>query len=254
MFAISIVTLNRADILARTLTAIHDTCPEAHQVHVTNNASTDSTGDLLREACRAGLVTSFVNLIENLGTSGGRNAHWEHCIGHDSVRMDDKVLPLTSGWLTAFKRQSEQHHAIIATPYDPTVMPLHRIAPCMEYVEWPQDQGRGGPLIFIPAGVTEQTGAIDELGDESTGERCKYGWCDCLQIERACLLGWHFGFSLRVPVAYLARANPARREGAMRWHPAYMERRRQYTEGERDVFVDVRETHGWAAARAAVSA
>lgn len=250
-FAISIVTLNRAEVLARTLQAIQDTCQvERPLVYVTDNASMDETPVLLCRAKRDGLITDYVTLAENLGTSGGRNAHWANCIGHDAIRMDDKVLPLAAGWLTAMKRQADQHHAIIATPYDESVMMLHRIAPAVEYVKWDRDEGRGGPLIFVPAEVTTALGGVDELMDGD--ERALYGWDDCLQIERAILLGWNFGFTLRVPVEYLAKANPARREGAMRWHSVYLERRRQYAEAERDVLVDVKETVGYKAGMEAI--
>ncbi len=241
-YAISMVTMNRAPVLRRVLDGILATTQaEQPAIVVTNNASTDDTRALLDEYEAGGKIRAW-HIPENLGTAGGRNAHWQHCIGHDAIRMDDKVLPLAAGWLTAMKRQADQQHAIVATPYDPTVLALLRIAPAVEFVRWDNDAGRGGPLIFIPAEATEALGGMDEYTEGD--ERCLYGWDDCALIERAVLLGWGFGFSLRVPVEYLTQANPARRAGAMRWHRLYMERRRQYEAAERDVFIPIESTTG----------
>ena len=223
MICLSMVTYNRADVLARTLQAIFDTCREdEYRLLVSDNASIDGTRELLDRLEAEGKLKAW-HLAENLGTCGGRNAHWAECIGHDSIRMDDKVLPLVPGWLRTLKRQSEERHALVAIPYDATVQFLWNVAPPIDYVQWHVDQGRGGPLIYIPAGVIEQLGGVDELHPD-----IRYGWDDCLFIERALLLGWNFGFSLRVPVEFLAGASPERRASAMQYHPLYVERMRQY--------------------------
>lgn len=242
MIKISMVTWNRRPILERVLQAIFDTCPEEYELYVTSNACTDGTNELLKDLEAQGKLRAWY-LPENLGTDIGRNAsHWPECVGFDTVRMDDKVLPLASGWLTALKVASDRFHAIVGPPYDPSVRQLEVFAPPVECVDWPQDQGRGGPLLFIPGQVTAALGACDELDPEH-----KYGWTDCLYIERAILLGWHFNFTLHVPVEFLAQADSARRNSAMQWHPLYLERRRQYQEAERDVWIDPESTIGWRA-------
>ncbi len=244
MFALSVVTWNRRELLERVLRTVEETTrAEAESVGVkvlvTDNGSTDGTPDMLRQMEAAGKLRAWL-LPENRGTAEGRNAHWAECLGHDAVRLDDKVLPLCAGWLTALKVQSDRYHAILAPPYDPTVRHIEVLAPAVDYVGWPQDMGRGGPLIYIPAEVTAALGGVDELDPE-----IRYGWDDVLQIERAMLLGWNFGFTLRVPVEFLASANPARRASAMKWHPLYLERLHQYREAERDVLIPMEETAGW---------
>lgn len=222
--------MNRASVLERTLQGLRDTCEDI-EILVTDNGSTDSTPDLLRAMEAAGRLRAFI-LPENRGTAGGRNAHWAECIGHDTVRLDDKCLPLVPGWLKAMQRQAYERHAIVAVPYDPTVLHLWQVAPCIDFVQWDIDQGQGGPVIFIPAEVTEQLGAVDELSPD-----IKYGWDDCAYLERARLLGWKVGFSLRAPFEFLTGANPASRAKAMEYHPLYVERLRQYRDAERDVFI-----------------
>lgn len=238
MINISVVTFNRREMLQRVLEAIVQTCPEEHRVYVTDNASSDDTGGWLMEEEAKGKLRAWL-LPENLGTSGGRNAHWRECADGDAVRMDDKVLPLARGWLSVLQEQSRQHHAIVAVPYDPSVLWLWRLAPIADFVVWESEGGAGGPLIYIPQGVIQALGGVDELGD------CKYGWDDCLFIERAKLLGWKFGFSLRCPCQFLAQASPERRAKAMEYHPRYMERLKEYQEAQRDLFIPFEETNGY---------
>lgn len=245
MIHLSMVTYQRRDILRKTLDAIIATTPEPYRLLVSDNACTDGTAELLDDY-KSRMPLDVWHLSDNLGTAGGRNAHWQECLGVDSVRIDDKVLPLASGWLTALKTASDQHHAIVGPPYDPSIGFLHNLAPALEYIDWPQDHGRGGPLLFIPGEVTAALGAVDELADD-----IKYGWDDSSFIHRAMLLGWHFGFTLRVPVQMMASANPAARERAMQYHPLYLKRLHEYTEAERDVFLPLEETYGWKAGQAA---
>ena len=235
--------MNRRDVLRATLEAIFTTTrreadAEGVQVLVTDNNSEDDTPDMLREMEQDGKLRAWL-LPENLGTSGGRNAHFGECIGHDTVRLDDKALPLVAGWLTTMRALSEKHHALLGPPYDPTVRALEKIAPCVPFFDWPHEQGQGGPVIFIPAQATEQLGGIDELPG------CRYGWDDCAQVQRAMLLGWHYGFCLNTPWRFTASASPERRAKAMEYHPLYLERLREYKEAERDVFVPIESTEGY---------
>lgn len=238
-YMLSMVTMNRRQTLFRVLDAIYDTTEteqkaEGVRVLVTDNGSTDGTVGMLRSSARWPGIEVFP-LPENAGTERARNiTHWPLCVGHDTVRIDDKVLPLAPDWLTVLRLQSQRHHSIVATPYDPTVTPLQVLAPTLGYVNWPENRGRGGPLIFIPGEVTAALGGCDELHPDH-----RYGYSDCLYIERAMLLGWKFGFSLRCPVEYLARADPSRRNSAAQWHTIYMERSRQYAEGERDLYIPI---------------
>lgn len=239
MFCLSMVTMNRRDTLARVLEAIIATTQreaeaEGVAIYVTDNGSTDDTPDMLREMEAAGKLKAWC-LPENAGTERGRNiTHWPLCIGHDTVRIDDKVLMLAPGWLTVLRLQSQRNHSIVATPYDPTVLPLHALAPPLGYLNWAENRGRGGPLLFIPGEVTSALGGCDELHPDH-----RYGYSDCLYIERAMLLGWNFGFSLRCPVEYLARADASRRNSAAQWHAIYTEHSRQYAEAERDLYIPV---------------
>lgn len=239
MIIISMVTWNRKDILERTLAAIERTCAgEDYRVIVTDNGSVDGSPEMLRQMEDEGKLKAYI-MDENLGTEMGRNVHFAECIGHDTIRMDDKVLPLAKGWLTALKAVADKHHAIVGPPYDESMRFLNTIAPPISYFGWQVDHGQGGPLLFIPAEATKQLGACDEIPG------MVYGWGDCLFIERARLLGWNFGFSLHVPVEFLASASPERRAKAMEYHPLYLERLREYKEAERDVFIDVRLTEGY---------
>jgi len=130
-YAISIVTLNRLPILEQVLTAVWETTRvEQPLIFVTDNGSDDGTPALLREWEREGRLRAWL-LPENVGAAAGRNAHWAECIGHDTVKLDDKVKPLCAGWLTALKALSEQHHAIVGPAYDPTVRGMEIVAPCV---------------------------------------------------------------------------------------------------------------------------
>lgn len=245
MIKLSIVTYNRKDVLRRTLENVEATCPEEHQILVTDNGSIDGTWEMLKNMEKEGRLKAWC-LKENLGTAGGRNAHWAECLGFDSVRMDDKVMPQARGWLTSLKVQSDQYHSIVGPPYDPSTSYLWTIAPTVDYVRWDSEQGEGGPLIFIPGEVTEMLGGVDELAPD-----IKYGWDDCLYIRRARLLGWGFGFSLRVPVQFTASASPERRAKAMEYHHLHVQRLKEYSEAERDLFIDTSTTYGWVAGREA---
>jgi len=229
-FAISLVTMNRCAILERVLDGIAATCAaERPTILVSDNGSEDGTPAMLREREARGELRAWL-LPENVGIAKARNAHWGECIGKDTVRMDDKALPLTVGWLGILKRQSEWWHACIGTPYDPTVQVLWLYEPLYDFVEWNQ-AGEGGPVLFVPAALTEALGGWDEI------EGLRYGWEDVLLNHRARLLGWRYGFSLRVKFEMLASASAATRLQALDFHAAYMERRREYEEGLRDVFI-----------------
>lgn len=250
MYAITICTMNRQAVLQRTLDAILATTrqegeTEGVEILVVDNNSEDSTPDLLREYERQGKLKAWC-LPSNLGTEMGRNVFWAETGGKDTLRMDDKVMPLYPGWLRSLKVLADRNHALMAVPYDPAVLGLWRLAPIVPAMTWPHEQGVGGPLIFIPAEVRDQLGGCDEIPG------MVYGWGDILYIERAKLLGWKFGFSLRSPVEFLASANPARRAGAMEYHGLYMERLREYREAERDLYIDPLSTEGYRIGQEAV--
>lgn len=250
-FAVSIVAYRRRDILRRTLEAVWETTrEEAPLVVCCDNNSGDGTAEMLAEYERDGrLIANCLDV--NIGTSGGHNANLSACQGRDLVRLDDKSRVTTPGWLTSLKVISDQHHAILAPPYDPTVQSLWTIAPCVPFVQWDVNgAGVGGPLIYFPAEVMEALGAFDEIR-KPDGELAVYGWDDCLAVQRAAEIGWRWGFTLRCPVEFAAQASPERRAKAMEWHPAYQELLRQYREAERDLTVDLTTTAGYRAARAA---
>ncbi len=239
MFILSVVTFNRKDILRQTLEVLERTCPEEHRIIITDNGSNDGTPDMLREMDAQGRLEAYL-LPENIGVARARNAHWPECIGHDAVKIDDKVLMITPGWLTACKLQSEIHHALIGFPYDPTVQHLYRFAPIIDY--WPHPgqhkEGEGGPMTYIPGEVSKILGAWDELPG------CLYGWEEILYNHRARLMGWNYGFSLRIPHSILAQASLAGREHAMAHHADHMQRYKEYENAERDVFIDPEDTDG----------
>jgi glycosyltransferase involved in cell wall biosynthesis len=247
-YVVSIVTLNRRSILEQVLAAVWETTrQEDAAILVTDNGSDDGTPDLLRDWERQGRLRAWL-LPENIGAAAGRNAHWAECIGHDAVKLDDKVRPLCAGWLTALKALSDQHHAILGPAYDPTVRGMEIVAPCVPFIRWDSDAGVGGPYTYVPAALTEALGAWDEFVKPS-GERSRYGFDDCLYIQRARLLGWTYGFSMRSPMEYLAQASPAARAHAMSFHPIYEQLLREYREAERDVLIPVESTYGWAVGR-----
>lgn len=237
--------MNRKNILAESLEAIIATTRdeaelEGVQIFVTDNGSTDGTPEFLRQMELEGKLNAWC-MAENLGTEVGRNVYWQHCQGAYTVRIDDKVKPLVPGWLKSMRRLSDLHkNALVAVPYDPTVMFLHDVAPCISYLRWDNDQGQGGPLILIPPPVIDALGACDEIPG------LVYGWGDCLYIKRAALLGYEFGFSLRSPVEFLTSASPEARAKAMEFHSVYVERLREYQEAERDVFIPIDSTRGYA--------
>ena len=241
-FAISIVTMNRKLLLSQVLAAIEATCFEPHIVFVTDNASTDQTPEMLKGMEKQGKLKAYC-LSENMGTSGGRNAQMSDWLGMDSVRIDDKVLVTCKGWLTALKVQSQMYHALLSVCYDPTVIHLNSLAPLLDWVQWDEQGGQGGPLMFVPGEVSAALGGADEYTDGD--ERCVYGFDDCSYIHRAQLLGWRYGFTFRVPHEILAQASPEGRQRAMRWHPVYQELRRQYENGDRDLYIDPKQTEGY---------
>lgn len=235
---VSIVTHNRRAILERTLAALWETCTEDPlDVLITDNGSTDGTPGYLRELVDSGERPVHIWLLpDNLGSARARNAHWEHCIGHPAVKMDDKVEWLAQGWLKVLSRLSQESHVILGPAYDPTVRPLEVVAPCVPWIPLDGDGGIGGPYLYLPAEVTSALGMWDELPGVI------YGWEDVLYIQRARLLGWRYGVSLRTPFCSLAQANPNARLESLAAHPIYERRLRQYREAERDVFIAAGET------------
>lgn len=225
---ISIVTWNRRDILARVLDSLEATTPEPHVVLVTDNGSTDGTVELLMDRAEQGKLRATL-MPENVGSARARNAHWAQCIGHPAVKLDDKVEFLCPGWLTALETLSAQTHALLSPAYDPTVSHLETLAPCLPWIACPGDGGVGGPYLYVPAEVSTQLGVWDELPG------VVYGWEDVLYVQRARLLGWNYGWSMRSPAQYLAQASEAARQESAEKHPIYVERLRQYREAERDL-------------------
>ncbi len=241
-FILSVVTYNRRPILKQAIEGLEKTCPESHEILVTDGGSTDGTQDMLREMEKDGRLRAWY-MPDGSGIARCRNAHWPECVGKDAVKIDDKVLMLAPGWLTTCKVQSDQHHALICFPYDPTVTHLYRVAPIIEFMFHPgkHQAGEGGPITFVPAEVSKILGAWDEIPG------CLYGWEEILYNHRARLLGWNYGFSLRIPHRILASMNPAGRDHAMKFHPYHMKLYQEYEEGERDVFIDPLQTEGYKA-------
>ncbi len=235
---LNIVTWNRKAILQQCLEAIFETTKEeSPTVLISDNGSEDGTPELLKDLSAQGKLKAWL-LPENYGIAKARNAHWHECIGKDALKLDDKVLFLVPGWLTMLKMQSDTYHALVGIPYDPVVQPLWRIAPILDFMPWNQ-AGEGGPLTFVPGEVSAVLGAWDEIPG------CLYGWEEILYQHRAKLLGWNYGFSLRIPCKFLASASTKGREHAMQFHVDYERLDREYKEAERDLCIPIEESEGY---------
>ena len=90
-YYISMVTMNRREVLQRAIEAIQEHTDVDYKLLITDNGSTDGTQDYLRELDEKGVIKAYL-LPENIGVSKARNLHWKECIGSPSVRMDDKVI------------------------------------------------------------------------------------------------------------------------------------------------------------------
>ncbi len=240
MFILSMVTFNRKDICRQTIEALEATCPEEHRIIISDNGSSDGTPDMLREMEAEGRLKTYL-LPNNIGVARARNVHWHECVGHDAVKIDDKVKMLSPGWLTTCKVQSEMYHSLIGFPYDPTVHHFYRVAPLLDYIDYGgnHEEGEGGPMTYVPAEVSKELGAWDELPG------CLYGWEEILYNHRARLMGWQYGFSLRIPHKILASASPKGSEHAMAHHADHLKRYEEYENGDRDLYIDPKQTEGY---------
>lgn len=242
MLQISIVTFNRRDILRRCLDALQRHTQEPVHIHVSDNGSKDGTAAMLTQyqAENPGLLSLYL-LPENVGLARARNAHFQHCIGVDCVRLDDKILVQSPYWSNILRAQAYRYHVLTAFT-DPDTAPLWRYVEQVEVAEYPL--WMCGASLFVPAEVSKALGAWDEFSWPD-GSPLLYGWEDLGYMLRAEQLGWPFRYSLRAHALFMARAGAETRARAMEFEATYNEVKRQYQEGERDLFIDISQTEGY---------
>lgn len=241
MLHISIVTYNRVGVLRRTLAALERHTFEPYQLLISDNGSSDGTSAFLIEYARAFPRAVDVWLLpKNVGIARARNAHWGRCVGHDTVRLDDKIEVQTPYWSQIMRRQATQHHALIAFT-DPETEGLWEIANQQEVVGYPT--WKCGAGMFIPDELTVKLGAWDEM-NWPDGSPLLYGYEDLLWMDRAEALGWQFLYSLSTHARFLARASAESRRVAQEFEPFYKARVEEYKAGERDLFIDPAMTEG----------
>mgnify|MGYP001610441833 CR=1 FL=1 len=227
---ISITSYQRRDVLEQTLANIAAFTPSGtYRILITNNGHGD-TEDMLKAKHEAGELEVFL-FEENLGIAKSRNAHWHLAIGHDVVRLDDKIAIQTPYWLPILKCQAYAHHALIGLP-DPDTQHLWQLADRADAVKF--ELWKCGAAMYIPQEC------VDKLGGwcEDYGV---YGHEDLDYMVRAESLGYPFVYSLRVYAQHLARANPERRKSVEPYVPIYEANKVAYESGLKDIFIPLAE-------------
>ena len=237
MYYISMVTMNRLDILRRVLAQIERCTPEPFTLLITDNGSTDGTPDFLRHYAgeRPGQTELWL-LPENVGVCKARNAHWDWCIGQDAVKLDDKVEITTPHWLPIVFEQCRRLHAIMGFT-DPETEQLWSRAAEVEAAAFPQ--WKCGASMFIPSELSKELGAFCE-------DYGLYGHEDLDYMDRAECLGWHpWLYTLKAYGKHLARAGTWGRAYVQPFIPIYEANREAYRQGERDLVIPIESTEGW---------
>ncbi len=114
---ISIVTWNRCETLKKTLRGIYEHTLGKYQILITDNGSTDSTVDFLKEESKK-YPLDVLYLKENVGIARARNAHWYKCIGYDVVRMDDDIVIETDDWYSIYRDTAYNYNAFVGRMCD----------------------------------------------------------------------------------------------------------------------------------------
>ena len=238
MITISIVTLNRREVLRRALLAIEKATTEPYRILISDNGSTDGTPEFLAQYAdeHPGLVDLWL-LPENVGISKARNAHWSHCVGQDTLRMDDKIEILSPHWSQIMRRQAREAQALIAFT-DPSTEQLWHTAVNDAQVAY-VPTWKCGAGMFIPGEVSAKLGGWDECFG-------LYGHEDLAYMDRAEAIGWKFGYTLCAYARHLAAAGTKGREYVQPFIPIYEERKREYADGERDLSIPIESTDGYA--------
>jgi len=237
MYCISMVTMNRLDILRRVLAQIEHRTPEPFCFLITDNGSTDGTPDFLRQYAseRPGQVDLWL-LPENVGVCKARNAHWERCIGKDAVKLDDKVEILTPHWLPIVFEQCRRLHAVMGFT-DPETEHLWQHASQTEAIPYPT--WKCGASMFIPGELSAQLGAFCE-------DYGLYGHEDLDYMDRAECLGWKpWLYTLKAYGKHLARAGAWGRQYVQPFIPVYEANREAYRQGKKDLNIPVETTNGY---------
>lgn len=237
MYYISMVTLDRVDILKRVLAQIERNTSEPYQLLITDNGSQDNTPSFLRAYAseHPGQVQLWL-LPENVGVCKARNAHWAYCIGQDTVKLDDKVEITTPHWLPIVFEQCHRLHAVMGFT-DPETEHLWQLADRTEAIEFPQ--WKCGASMFIPKELSKELGAFCE-------DYGLYGHEDLDYMDRAECIGWRpWLYTLKAYGRHLARAGAWGREYVQAFIPVYEANRTAYQNGEKDLSILVESTAGY---------
>lgn len=237
MLTVSIVTWNRRDVLEQVLVAMERQARGVpYRVLVTDNGSTDGTAGMLREYALTAPVPVDVWLLpENLGIAKARNAHWQQALdyGQPILRLDDKVRLETPYWPAILAEQAARHRRVICLT-DPVTEHLWGAAHQTDLVTG-FDSWICGAAMLTPHGLAADLGGwCEEYG--------LYGHEDLDWIERAALLGYGWGYSVRVYGRHLARASAERRAGIEPYIPVWEANRAAYRAGERGAYISLSET------------
>ena len=236
MYYISMVTMNRVEILRRVLMQLERCTLDPYKLLITDNGSTDGTAGFLRQYAdeRPGQVELWL-LPENIGVCKARNAHWGQCIGRDAVKLDDKVEIRSAHWLPIVFEQCYRLHAIMGFT-DPETEQLWAHAAELEATVYPQ--WKCGASMFIPGELSTALGAFCE-------DYGLYGHEDLDYMDRAECLGWRpWLYTLKAYGRHLARAGTWGREYVKPFVPIYEANREDYRQGQKDLCIPIEGTEG----------
>jgi glycosyltransferase involved in cell wall biosynthesis len=166
--SVVVSTYQRAALLPEFVSAIErQTLPaDRFELVVVNNGSSDGTSDVLADLARSTSVQlRVVELAENQGSSGGRNAGWRAARGAVIAFTDDDCLP-EPGWLAAGLAAMDDADLVQGA-----TRPVRRIGALERSVQHATFSG-----LFPTCNVFYRRTTLDELGGFDVRDGVRLGF------------------------------------------------------------------------------
>ncbi len=180
--AVSVVvpTRNRAARLERLLAALGAQTlePDAFEVIVVNDGSTDDTGQVIDRAhAEAGIRVRAVTRTQSRGPAAARNEGWAGATADLVAFVDDDCEPAPQ-WLDQLLAAARAHpNTILAGPTTPIPDEAARIGPFARTRDLPvADEWFASCNIAYPRELLDQLEGFDERFAEALGEDTDLGW------------------------------------------------------------------------------
>jgi O-antigen biosynthesis protein len=115
---ITMVTFNRVDFTRRSIAAVAETAGHPYELTVVDNASSDSTVDVLREYRAQGLVHRVILNTANRGVAFAANQGWAAGLKPHYMKLDNDIVFTKYGWLAQLVKACDALSGLGAIAYN----------------------------------------------------------------------------------------------------------------------------------------